>query len=67
MDYHVRLLCNDLAWANSEYVTHYLNLAYTPAKAISMKIAAEVTHSVPLNKQYAAYPNDTNSNRSGKL
>lgn len=49
----------DLAWANSEYVTHYLNLAYTPDKAISMKIAAEVTHSVPLNKQYAAYPNDT--------
>lgn len=49
----------DIAWANSEYQTHYLNLAYTPSKAISMKIAAEVAYSLPLNKQYPKYPNDT--------
>jgi len=49
----------DMAWANSEYQTHFLNLAYTPNKAISMMIAAEVAYNVPLNKQYAKYPNDT--------
>ncbi|NDV94278.1 hypothetical protein D0T84_05005 [Dysgonomonas sp. 521] len=49
----------DIAWANTEYQTHFLNLAYTPNKAISMKIAAEVAYSVPMNKQYPAYPNDT--------
>jgi len=49
----------DMAWANTEYQTHYLNLAYTPGKAVSMKIAAEVAYSVPMNKQYAKYPNDT--------
>ena len=31
-----------IAHANTEYQTHYLNLAYTPAKAISMLIAAQV-------------------------
>lgn len=49
----------DMAWSNTEYQTHFLNLAYTPNKAISMKIAAEVAYSVPMNKQYAKYPNDT--------
>ena len=49
----------DLAWANTEYVTHYLNLAYTPGKAIGMKIAAEVTRTMPLNKRYEPYPKDT--------
>ncbi|NDV78946.1 hypothetical protein [Dysgonomonas sp. 511] len=49
----------DMAWANTEYQTHFLNLAYTPNKAISMKIAAEVTCSVSMNKEYSPYPNDT--------
>ncbi|MBB4038048.1 hypothetical protein GGR21_003975 [Dysgonomonas hofstadii] len=49
----------DMAWANTEYQTHYLNLAYTPNKAISMKIAAEVAYSVPMNKRHPQYPNDT--------
>lgn len=49
----------DMAWANSEYQTHFLNLAYTPGKAISMKIASEVAYSVPMNKTYPKYPNDT--------
>lgn len=49
----------DMAWANTEYQTHFLNLAYTPNKALSMKIAAEVAYSVPMNKKYPKYPNDT--------
>lgn len=49
----------DMAWANTEYQTHFLNLAYTPSKALSMKIAAEVAYSVPMNKKYPKYPNDT--------
>ncbi|MDR1500978.1 MAG: glycoside hydrolase family 5 protein, partial [Prevotella sp.] len=49
----------DIAWANTEYQTHFLNLAYTPNKAISMKIAAEVAYRVPMYQKYAKYPNDT--------
>lgn len=49
----------DMAQYNTEYQTHYLNLAFTPQKAISMKIAAEVAYSIPLNKSYGKYPVDT--------
>jgi hypothetical protein len=49
----------DLAYSNTEYQTHFLNLVYTPQKALSMKIAAEVTCSVPLYSKYPQYPNDT--------
>ena len=49
----------DLAWANTEYQTHYLNLAYTPRKALSMKIAAEAAFSLPRNKSFGVYPADT--------
>lgn len=49
----------DLAYSNTEYQTHFLNLAYTPRKALSMKIAAEVAHSVSLYSNYPNYPNDT--------
>lgn len=49
----------DMAWANTEYQTHFLNLAYTPQKAISMKIAAEVAYSVPRGQSYGTYPADT--------
>ena len=35
------------AYANTEYQTHYLNLAYTPSKAISLLIASKVFHQVP--------------------
>jgi len=49
----------DMARYNTEYQTHYLNLAYTPQKAISMKIAAEVAYTVPLHKDYPKYPRDT--------
>jgi hypothetical protein len=49
----------DMAWANTEYQTHYLNLAYTPSKAISMKIAAEVTRNVKRGADFGKYPKDT--------
>ncbi len=49
----------DIAAYNTEYQTHYLNLAYTPAKAISMMIAAEVAYTTPRNQRFPAYPQDT--------
>lgn len=47
------------AYANTEYQTHYLNLAYTPSKAISLLIAGEVFRNTPLFKSYGKYPADT--------
>ncbi len=48
-----------LAQYNTDYQTHYLNIIYTPGKAIGMKIAAEVTKKVPLYQQFEPYPEDT--------
>jgi hypothetical protein len=48
-----------IAHVNTEYQTHYLNLAYTPSKAVSMMIAAEVFRRVPRMKNYGAYPADS--------
>jgi hypothetical protein len=47
------------AYANTEYQTHYLNIAYTPSKAISLMIAGEVFRRVPRGKSYGQYPKDT--------
>lgn len=47
------------AYGNTEYQTHYLNLAYTPAKAISLLIASKAFHKVPRLKSYGSYPADT--------
>jgi hypothetical protein len=47
------------AYANTEYQTHYLNLAYTPSKAISLLIASKAFHRLPRGKSYGIYPNDT--------
>ncbi len=47
------------AFANTEYQTHYLNLAYTPSKAISLLIASKVFHLVPRLKSYGTYPADS--------
>lgn len=49
----------DMAWANTEYQTHFLNLAYTPQKAISMKIAAEAARRLARGASYGSYPQDT--------
>ncbi len=48
-----------IAYCNTDYQTHYLNLAYTPSKAISMLIASKVFHEVPLYKDFGSYPADT--------
>lgn len=47
------------AHANTEYQTHYLNLAYTPSKAISLMIAGKAFHRLPRLKSYGSYPADT--------
>ncbi len=45
-----------MAWANTEYNTHYMNLAYAPQKALSLKIASEVFHTIPMYEQHGSYP-----------
>lgn len=49
----------DMARFNTEYQTHFLNLAYTPQKALSMMIAAEVARTIPRGADYDVYPQDT--------
>lgn len=49
----------ELAGYNTEYQTHYLNLAYTPAKALSMMIAAETARNTQRGEDYGTFPNDT--------
>ena len=49
----------DMARFNTEYQTHYLNLAYTPQKALGMKIAAKVMELTPNGADYGKYPTDT--------
>lgn len=48
-----------IAPVNTEYQTHYLNLAYSPQKALSMKIAGEAFRRIPLHKSYGAFPENT--------
>jgi hypothetical protein len=48
-----------MAYANTEYNTHFMNLAYAPQKALSLKLASEVFHNIPIYKDYGRYP--TNS------
>lgn len=49
----------DLAQYNTEYPTHYMNLVYTPAKALSMMIAKEVAIETPRGANYGQYPVNT--------
>ena len=44
---------------NLGWQTHYLNLVYTPRKAMSAVIAAEAMHRLPRLGRYGAYPNNT--------
>ncbi|MFC7669792.1 cellulase family glycosylhydrolase [Hymenobacter humi] len=48
-----------MADANTEYQTHYLNLAYTPAKALSLLIAGKVFRNVKRGQQFGRYPQDS--------
>jgi hypothetical protein len=45
-----------MAFANTEYNTHFMNLVYAPQKALSLKLASEVFHLVPMYKDYGKYP-----------
>ncbi len=49
----------DLAPYNTEYQTHFLNLGYTPGKALSMMIAAEAARQLPRGGDFGQYPADT--------
>ena len=41
---------------NLGWQTHFINLVYTPSKAVSSMIAAEVMKQVPRGKHYGYYP-----------
>ncbi len=45
-----------IAWSNTEYQTHFINLLYTPSKALSLMIASKVFHYLPYKKSYGDYP-----------
>lgn len=49
----------DMAAYNTEYQTHYLNVAYTPNKALGLMIAAEVAQKVGRGESFGGYPADT--------
>lgn len=53
-----------IAWSNTEYPTHFLNLLYTPSKAISLMIAAEAFRRLPRFMSYGDYPDN---NRFGDV
>ncbi|WP_228853020.1 glycoside hydrolase 5 family protein [Aegicerativicinus sediminis] len=48
------------AKANLGWQTHFINLVYTPQKAVSSIIAAEAMRKLPLYKKYGNYPANTN-------
>mgnify|MGYP000853831684 CR=1 FL=1 len=48
-----------LASTNTEYNTHYMNLAYTPGKALALMIASHIFHEMPLYASFGKYPHDT--------
>lgn len=48
-----------LAPFNTEYQTHYLNLAYAPQKALSMKVAGEGFRRIRRFEDFGAYPGNT--------
>lgn len=45
-----------MADVNTEYGTHYMNLVYAPQKALSLMIAGEVFHEIPMYKDFGDYP-----------
>jgi len=45
-----------MAFANTEYDTHYMNLAYTPQKALALAIASRIFHHIPMGTDFGTYP-----------
>lgn len=48
-----------LAPFNTEYNTHFMNLNYTPSKALALKICSVVFHEIPMYKNFGTYPDNT--------
>lgn len=48
-----------IAAYNTEYRTHYMNMAYAPKKAMGLKIAGEVFRRIPRMAQFGRFPEDT--------
>jgi len=48
-----------MAHANTDYNTHYLNLAFTPSKAVSFAIAAAAFRDLPKDKSYGDFPKNS--------
>jgi hypothetical protein len=48
-----------IAWSNTEYPTHFVNLLYAPSKAISLMIAAKAFRELPRGKSFGNYPDNT--------
>lgn len=49
-----------MAAGNTEYDTHYMNLVYTPQKALALMISGEIFHELPMNKDLGGYPANLN-------
>ena len=47
-----------MSYANTEYNTHYMNLAYTPQKALALMISGEVFHQLPMYEDLGGYPDN---------
>lgn len=47
-----------LAYANTEYNTHYMNLNYVPHKALGLMIASEIFHKVSMYSDLGTYPDN---------
>ncbi len=48
-----------IAHANTDYNTHFLNIAYTPQKAISYRIAAEAFRHINRGESFGDYPENS--------
>lgn len=48
-----------LAPYNTEYNTHFMNLAYAPQKALSLMICGEIFRNIPLYNDYGRYPGNS--------
>jgi hypothetical protein len=49
-----------IAWSNTEYPTHFLNLLYTPSKSLSLMIAGKAFRRLPRMKLFGEYPENSN-------
>jgi hypothetical protein len=45
-----------IAWSNTEYPTHFVNLLYAPSKAVSLMIAAKGFRDLPRMKSFGNFP-----------